>query len=51
LFFLVNVLFRARDDEVNEAKKEASVNTQNTKDDKARLLHLFQGASGSGSLV
>jgi hypothetical protein len=42
LAFLVNVLNRSREDSANEAEKEATVNTQNTKDDIARLLHLFK---------
>jgi trimethylamine:corrinoid methyltransferase-like protein len=32
----------AREDEANETEKEATVNTQNMKDDIARLLHLFK---------
>ncbi len=42
MFFLVYVLFRAREDEADETEKEASINAQNMKDDIARLLHLFK---------
>jgi hypothetical protein len=42
LFILVNVLNRSREDAANETEKEAAVNTNNTKDDIARLLHLFK---------
>ncbi len=42
MFLLVNVLNRSREDAANEAEKDATVNTQNTKDDIARLLHLFK---------
>ncbi len=42
MFFLLNVLFRAREDAANETEKEATINTQNMKDDIARLLPMAQ---------
>ncbi len=45
LFFLGNIINRAREDSLESAQKEVSVSSQNTMDDITRLMHLFKESS------